>query len=178
MHYVNQVGLSRISRFIKRDFRTIPVNFDQLKAYKSFWVMQNPEISLNTLMNEQQISRNCKSAHRTMIYVTKVIWSWAQPGVISLTGSRLTILDGDVVGLKDKPKEMRVNECILPRWWENHHNYDYGAISFKWLCIRKDFQKWKEQSSVFESVAQDGFNCRPSVRYSVIDLRLIILKSL
>ena len=73
MHYVNQVGLSRISRFIKRDFRTIPVNFDQLKAYKSFWVMQNQEISLNTLMNEQRISRNCKSAHLTMICVTKVL---------------------------------------------------------------------------------------------------------
>ena len=73
MHYVNQVGLSRINRFIKRDFRTILVNFDQLKACNSFWVMQNPETSLNTLMNEQQISRNCKSAHRTMIYVTKVI---------------------------------------------------------------------------------------------------------
>ena len=91
MHYVNQVGLSCSSRYVKCDFCTILVNFDQLKAFKSFWVMQNPEISLNILMNEQRISKNCKSAHRTMIYVTKVIWSWAQPGVISLTGSRLTI---------------------------------------------------------------------------------------
>ena len=36
MHYVDQVGLSRISRFIKRDFRTISVNFGQLKADKVF----------------------------------------------------------------------------------------------------------------------------------------------
>ena len=170
MHYVNQVGLSLTNWYVLRDFCTFLVNSGQLKAYNSFWVMQNPETSLSTLMNEQQISRNCKNAHRTMIYVTKVIWSWAQPGVISLTGSRLTILDGDVVGLKDKPKEMRVNECILPRWWENHHhNHDYASISFQWLCIRKNFQKRKEQSSIFESVAQDGFNCRSGVRYRVLD---------
>ena len=73
MHYVNQVGLSLTNWYVLRDFCTFLVNSGQLKAYSSFWVMQNPETSLNTLMNEQQISRNCKSAHRTMIYVTKVI---------------------------------------------------------------------------------------------------------
>ena len=73
MHYVNKARLSPTNRYVVRAFYdTGQLNSGQLIACKSFWVMLNPEISLNTLMNEQRISRNCKSAHRTMICVIKV----------------------------------------------------------------------------------------------------------
>ena len=67
MHYVNQVGLSRSNRYL------LLGKACREKATESFWVMLNLETSLNTLMNELQISKNCKSAHLTMICVTKVL---------------------------------------------------------------------------------------------------------
>ena len=78
--------------------------------------MLNLEISLNISMKERLISKNYTNVHRTTTCVIKVLTSFFTDSENKLNRNRQIILDGDVVGLKDKPKEMRVNECILPRW--------------------------------------------------------------